>query len=563
MSRCTLLTPCCTSSRRILTETRNCRWLAVLWWSLLFSTSVSAQEHQQTFILQPGWNAVFVEVQPATTDPEVLWQGLPVDSAWTWNPRNSSVQFLRDPAEGLINNTSWLGYHDPTGTDSFLTNMSTIRGNRAYLINIGGTSAVTWSVSGTPLVVKQRWIPSSWNLVGGRIDPNGTTTFAQYFASEPALANQTIRRLASDGTWQTLPASSQMIAGEAFWIYADGATNFVSPFDVTPPERGMVDLGSDIAEGRLTLRNRTEQPQILSVAPRNAAQQLRYREYDFENLAYAWKEFPTSLEMTLLAGESRTLTVGIERANLTGTFSTILDIRDGDGSRRMVPVRAAANQARGSAGATPVGLWIGTVVVDAVAEVHGVDPLTPTGVPRPYEFRVLLHVDAEGTSKLLTHVTQMAELDDTGALVRLVLVTDDSSLSDFSGTALRDGRPAGRRVSTSAYDFAGDQLASSGGVGFGADLAFEIVRDEAEPTNPYRHKFHSEHQVGFSYVRTMDFHFTDTDPLGSDSGSRPDWLSTRFAGAYSEQISGLHDDPLRVSGTFSFQRVTDIEELDP
>ena len=58
-----------------------------------------AQWVTQSITLNPGWNAVFLEVQPANPDCDAVFAGIPVESVWAWNRRYSSVQFIQDAAQ--------------------------------------------------------------------------------------------------------------------------------------------------------------------------------------------------------------------------------------------------------------------------------------------------------------------------------------------------------------------------------------------------------------------------------------------------------------------------------
>ena len=42
----------------------------------------------QTISLQPGWNAVFLEIQPEPSESDAVFAGLPVESVWRWNRRS-------------------------------------------------------------------------------------------------------------------------------------------------------------------------------------------------------------------------------------------------------------------------------------------------------------------------------------------------------------------------------------------------------------------------------------------------------------------------------------------
>ncbi len=120
----------------------------------------------QTFVLQPGWNSVFLEVRPEANEAEAVFGGLPLASAWTWNPAGPKVEFIDDPSEQLVRSPQWLGYFPRPRPESILTNLFAVQANRAYLLKIDGNQPVTWTVTGTPEVQSYRWAPDSFNLVG-------------------------------------------------------------------------------------------------------------------------------------------------------------------------------------------------------------------------------------------------------------------------------------------------------------------------------------------------------------------------------------------------------------
>src|SRR5580765_2794861 len=87
-------------------------WRAVLV-AVVFGFGVChslAQWTTQTITLNPGWNAVFLEVQPANDDCDVVFQGVPVESVWAWNRRFSSVQFIQDASKLVPGQPDWLTY---------------------------------------------------------------------------------------------------------------------------------------------------------------------------------------------------------------------------------------------------------------------------------------------------------------------------------------------------------------------------------------------------------------------------------------------------------------------
>jgi hypothetical protein len=56
----------------------------------------------------------------------------------------------------------------------------------------------------------------------------------------------------------------------------------------------------------------------------------------------------------------------------------------------------------------------------------------------------------------------------------------------------------------------------------------------------------------------MSFAFALTPPAGTSSSG---WGSTVLGGTYSETVTGLHRDPLTVTGTFELRRVSELGSI--
>lgn len=71
--------------------------IAVSVFSLLGAAGPAGAAHEvtQTIELQPGWNSIFLEVQPASNDTVSVFNGLPISSVWTWIPKDGSAQLDR------------------------------------------------------------------------------------------------------------------------------------------------------------------------------------------------------------------------------------------------------------------------------------------------------------------------------------------------------------------------------------------------------------------------------------------------------------------------------------
>ncbi len=198
-------------------------------------------------------------------------------------------------------------------------------------------------------------------------------------------------------------------------------------------------------------------------------------------------------------------------------FESIIELTDGAGSRRLLPLRAlqfgitetplGTLVSTRKAGSSPhAGLWIGTVTLDQVSSVPetppgGDPPVRPT-VSSRLDVRLLVHVANDGQARLLKEVIQMWE-DGTTANNpgRFVLITDDHKISSFKGSALAGNEQVGRRVSSIAFDFddasvdwdddAKALLLNGGTFGAGGTtLSTTITLPRTHPSNPFYHRYH-------------------------------------------------------------------------
>lgn len=236
------------------------------------------------------------------------------------------------------------------------------------------------------------------------------------------------------------------------------------------------------------------------------------------------------------------------------------------------------------------GLWSGTVSVTHVAEAarynteegrYPADAITP--VDQPVQYSILLHVDGEGTVRLLKDVIllqrDLAKNDDeedaavetenrAGELV-LTLVTDEALLPEFDDIVTSNGRLAARRLGTGAYDWQAsdsentDQppntLALAGGIAAGTSVKGTLVLPEQHPTNPFYHRYHPGHTgTGFEVTRNLEIHFSEDAESDLESAG---FGVTRVAGTYQETLSGLHKVPLLMKGTVELNRISREQTL--
>ena len=558
----------------------------------------AATDITQTFVLQPGWNSVFLEVRPEPNAAETVFGGLPLASAWTWNPAGPKVEFVDDPTERLVPSPQWLGYFPRPRPEAILTNLFAVQANRAYLLKIDGNQPVTWTVTGTPEVQNYRWTPDSFNLVGFPVDPQQQPTFGQFLAPSPAHVGQPIYRLVN-GQWQEVasPFGTAIQSGEAYWVYCKGPSDYSGPISIDLEGGKGMDFAASGDRSRVRIRNLSTAPASITLHQLSSPSPipLAIRQFDPDEVEVSWPALPQTYSLPVEQEGELLVDLAPRRANFGATeVGTVVEIKDGFGYRRLLAISArgasapapfqlrraqeSGNQAFAMTAPTvnPVaGLWVGNVGIHSVSQAQ-TGSLTPTPAGSPFSFRVLIHVDASGTARLLKEViqlwkegTRIPDPENPGLFLvdepgRFVILTDDSLIENFSGSVLRDGEPVGYRVSATAYDFEPQSLVMSGSFGTTGTLNSSITLDAEAPTNPFRHKYHPDHnnrnelytlflEEAYPVSRTMTFEFSATDTGGNTGAS---FGSNQMGGTYSETISGLHRNDIVVEGTFILNRIS-------
>src|SRR5262245_7320525 len=578
-------------------------WMVVSALVLLGVSGGSAQTATQQFNLRASWNAIWLEIEPARAEIGAVFTNVPLSSVWTYVPNDSTVQFIRDQNEAAFNDPVWLRYFPSGRPEAFVNNLFSVRAGRAYLVKLSAPATLT--VTGRPVIKQANWLANSFNLRGFPIDPAQAPSFANFFAPSSAHAGQPIYRLGADGKWSLVDPAATMASGEAYWAYSRGASTYQAPLGLELDLGDGLDFGVGLTELGPRLRKLENSAKSVSVRDliTSASSPLSYSK--FENTGPSWVNLPNPHVVSLGARASSTglasLRLAIRRRDLpiaSTTYSSILEIKDNAGTRYLVPVNAARllaarpSQASGgdvnAPGDRVVGVWMGTASITKVNEPNSdTNPTTPQPTRSPFTLRLLLHVTDQGEPRLLKEVLQMwQESTRTNGVVdkpgRYVLLTDGSRIPNFSGAALRGGRSVGRRISTADYAFSSgssNYLAMSGTFGPGQQASCTLVLGPNFPTNPFRHKYHPDHdnnnasfqplpaglppeqQEVYEITRALTLTFSATDPEGPNGLSAIEYGDSVIGGTYRERITGLHKAALEVEGTFRLRRVNNSPVL--
>lgn len=298
----------------------------------------------QSFDLHPGWNSIYLEVQPEPSDPAGVFGGISVDSVWMWSEKNSSVEFIVDPGEKEWDQRGWLAYFG-SPEEAFLTTLFAVNANNAYLVKVNGTEPVTLEVTGTPSVRPITWVPDSFNLTGFHIDPASPPDFGSFFAPSKAHGGKAVYRLNGTGRWEFInsPSTTQMRSGEAYWVYCQGGSKYQGPIAVEAGQYKGLDFGRGLNELTVKITNNTGGSRTVGIVQLPSADPvaLEYKNFNQSNQTYEWNALSGMSPVTVSAGKTHTLTLGVRREAMgAGASESVLEFKDGSGVRIFVPVSA-------------------------------------------------------------------------------------------------------------------------------------------------------------------------------------------------------------------------------
>jgi hypothetical protein len=204
---------------------------------------------------------------------------------------------------------------------------------------------------------------------------------------------------------------------------------------------------------------------------------------------------------------------------------------------------------QGAGGAEGEGIACGEVAV-------GAPTIFANGSGSEFRFRVILRVDQSGGVALLP----------------------DYVVNDVAGET--------RRVSSAAFSMVSPLAATGGDFGDLSEvLDFSILIGPDDPLNPFKHKYHPDHDnldvkfnpIDFDAVdpylweayevqRRIQLALTELPPM---DGATPaiaaelDWGGVVWGGLYKEVIQGIHQNDITVKGYFVIRHALSWEDLTP
>jgi hypothetical protein len=270
---------------------------------------------------------------------------------------------------------------------------------------------------------------------------------------------------------------------------------------------------------------------------------------------------PESVQATATASVSNNrVTSGFTITNAGSGYFSAPTVTLAGPSLGAQPASAVAQMSNGS---------VTGFIITAGGSGYGVTPKvtiaappaqTGTATPGRFKLRTLLHVADSGAIKLLSKAY----------LGSLAVAPNDYGITTSQSLLKASDLGSARRISA-AHLPAGRVFTGSGSVTSGSSLACTISLPYNDPTNPFVHPFHPDHDnkdarfepVGegvesYTVNRAATFAFTSTPPSG---GAVAGWGSSVIGGTYREIITGLHSSSIQLDGTFELRRVSEIGTL--
>ncbi len=547
--------------RRSLANARRALGVAICV-GLARTTAGVAQPVLETIELHAGWNAVWLNVEPEPNDLEQLLalQASPLDcrAVWTFEPNRGLT------GAGSNEPGRWFSYDK--GLPASLQSLRTLRGHRAYLINVNVAGSLR--LTGHPIIRPISFTGSASNAFGTLTNAGeGPLTFEEFFA-HPGAAGKVVSAGSplkhdifslTDAGLVRRNLTDPIAPNEAYWINVVQDFNYAGPLDITSLANGL-SFGRSTAIRTLSIDlPSSPSSRTLSLQAR-ACVALTNGDCSASEVGIEWLEFrdPASQDLPVWQPLAEGVTLDVP----PGTTKVQLDLRP----RRATAAAVSGVTAGGGSTILP------PVVID-ISDDQGARAVIAADV------RVEPIFGGWAGKATLTHVSAHPSIQDipleqaaaTPLEMTLILeLPDPAGTSGAAGPRLldaltvqtfRDGRSLQRRFSSILFDrpvdLVEDPAEPIDPFGATGTLRGTLQILPEDPLNPYRHRYNPEHRKGYEITREITIRLAPTAPSLSDELASLDGTfgPSRLAGQYTEVINGVTAQPITVRGDFRLERV--------
>jgi hypothetical protein len=544
---------------------------------IFLAPAARAQWQTTTYTLKGGWNSIYLHGDATHATIDTLFAAnTEVIEIWRWNPNPNATQFESSPLIPSAGTPEWTKWVRGSAEQ---TTLASLTGRHAYLVRCTGTTADTYTVSLTQKTLPpgNSWVRNGANLLGfpsrNAADTGTYPFFSTYFATFPAAISANTRvykyvggDLGAGNPVQVFsPATERLDRNQAYWFEAPVVSNFYAPLEISPSNLSGLHYGRNGALLTVRIRNRTAAAVTVTVAPAASASApvgqtditgsvpLTRRTFNSATSTYTETALGSGFNEVVGPQSSVELSFGLDRALVTGSADALYAsfLRFTDGGNLLDVYLPASAQVTSLA-----GLWVGDVAISGVESKAPGYTGTTTG--RSFPLRTLLHIDNAGTARLLSQVF----------LGKLAPSPHNVGLCTRETGLLATDKARATRLVAAHLPLDTEVATGSGSVGLGTTLVRTLTVPYNDRTNPFVHQYHPDHDnkdarfqsVGadvesYTITRTCSFTFTATPPGGV---SLPGWGSSILGGTYTETLTGLHRQPIVITGTFTLRRASEI-----
>ncbi len=529
---------------------------------MLLSGSLRAEWKNESFDLVPGWNAIYLHVDPSYATIDVLLQRTPVSEVWLWAPSTSSAQFVTDVQSDTNFSSNWISWVASDPTNSSLQNFI---GNAAYLVYVeeeynDGMTDVAVS-EGNPFELQligkavpptYTWTASGQNFIGFSTRDGSEPSFSNFFGLSDTLNTSTTKVYEYLGGELDLsnpalvdsPNNTQVVRGRAYWVRDSEYNRYFGAFSVNLQDADGVHFGTGVTAYRIRLTNTSSQSHTVSLMMMaslppadgtslvNALPPFLVRgDLDPETLTYPFADLrDTTMSWNLAAagevGSSVEVVLGIDRADMATTpgdiYGAILRFTDNLAGTGYTQIDVPATAVTGSM----AGLWVGQAEISQVqqdlasfaVDDDGATALNDDGsavvssletgfgdVPRAMPLRLIVHMagDEAGTTQLLQRVYY--GLDENSSPI----------LASLQGVLNPDHLDVARRITSIHLPWSANNTswAFDDSLDFISSLSTTVTTSfNDHAANPFLHTYHPDHDN-----RSPLFEAYGTDERGFES----------------------------------------------
>ena len=541
--------------------------------SLLLAATARAQWQSTTYSLKTGWNSIYLHGDATHATPGQLFAASPeVLEVWRWNPNPNQVGFTSTPLLPSNGTPEWSKWVRGGPSASLIG----LTGQSAYLVKC--SSAVSVAIAQRPMPPSNTWVRSGANFLGfpSSKATGNFPTFSNYFATFPAAiaANAKIFKyvggeLVAGNPMQVFsPNLERVDRDQAYWFSSEVVGNFYAPVQISLSNNAGFAFGRRGTVITARVMNRTAAVMTLRIAPVasnsppdgqeliTAGVPLTRRTLDDQA---EWVETPIAAAYNEVIAPKSSVerSFGIDRSAMSGAadalYASLLRFSDlANTFDILLPATARKD--------TLAGLWIGEAVVTAVESKPLQNAVKPAGSAFP--LRYLVHVADDGTARVLSQVF----------MGPMAAAPHDFGLCRSEAGLKADAKAAARRIVATHLPLDQALVTTTGSFTIGSDLSCTIATPFNDPTNPFVHQYHPDHdnksgqtelvagQESYDVTREVSFTFTATPPGG---GSATGWGSSVIGGTYGEVVSGLHKQNISLTGTFVLRRASELGTLNP